>query len=309
MAETRHLPKRTVGLDINDSHVVATQLRFARNGDMRLEAAGWLPRPENADDHQLAATVRQVFKQAGITASHVCASLQSPSLVLRPFRHIRLSPSELTSALTIEAEEALQKTQTEIYMDWHVNNGAQHEKDVQEGVLAAAPRREIERYLAALALADVFPVIMDAACMAVCNLYLELRDRPSAEHALCIVAFANQRADIAVLWNDSTIFPRTIYAPSGNWDQEATYLAESISDTIKYHQFKLHRPPVERMILTGVIPRRDILISRLRAIVPLVSNWNPLADIKFAKTRLKSLLNSEFGPLFTTSLGLALRRF
>lgn len=307
-SSTRHLPKRTVGLDINDTHIVASQLRFERNGSMFLEAAGWTARPKDADSHQLASMVRQVFKQAGIKAAHVCTSLQSPSLVLRPFQHARLTSAELAAALALEAEEALQKPSADIFLDWHMNQKLTTDRGRKEGVLVAAPRDEVERLLSMLALADIFPSVVDTACMAVCNLYLELRDRPSVEHAICIVAFANRRADIAVLWDDSTIFPRTVFSPSGNWEQETAYLAESIDDTLKYHQFKLHRPPVDRMVLTGDIPRRDILVKRLREIVPLVSNWNPISDIRVAKAGLKALIDGEAGTLLTTSLGLALRR-
>jgi Tfp pilus assembly PilM family ATPase len=309
MAAQRHVPRRTAGLDINDTHVVVSQLAFSRGGEIRLEAAGWTARPDGDDDRHLAETVRQLFRRAGVSATHICTALQTPSLVVRPFRHAKLSAGELAAALALEAEEALQQPRGNIFMDWHISQQASQPADgVAAGVLVAAPRAEVERHLAILAQADVFPTVVDAACLAVCNLYLALKERHSQAQSLCVVALSSRRADIAVLWEESTIFPRAVHAPAGSWEQAAPYLADSIADTLKYHQFKLRGPPVERLVLTGAVPHRDLLVARLREVVPLVHYWNPVADMKAVRSGLRPLMDNKSGAFLATSLGLALRR-
>ena len=299
-----------VGLDVGDTHIAGAQLEFDPNGSMRLKAAGWMARPPNADVGQTAALLRQFFRRTGLSTNCVCAAFQSPAMVVKHYRHPRLTADEVTQALVIEAEETLQMPRDALYLDWHVNTPADPEggTSAADGVLVAAPKFEIERHLEILARAGIVPVVVDAGCLAVCNLYLAVKPPPSPDRAVCLVALSNRRADIAVLSCERGIFPRTVFTPVAAWDESANYLTECVADTIKYHQFKLRGPPVERIYLTGTVPRRDVLVSHLRDLAPLMAFWNPVSDLTVDNPKLQALAESESGAILSTCLGLALRR-
>jgi hypothetical protein len=212
-------------------------------------------------------------------------------------------------ALAIEAEETLQMPREALYMDWHVNAAAAAGDPLSaaDGVLVTAPKAEIERHLDALSRTGIQPAVVDAGCLAVCNLYLAIKGPVPAEHAVGLVALSNRRADIAVLSHENGIFPRTVFTPVAAWDESAGYLAECVADTIKFHQFKLHGPPVERLYLTGTVPRRDVLVRHLRELAPLMAFWNPVSDMTVESPRLQPLRDSESGAILSTCLGLALR--
>ena len=296
-----------VGLDVSDSHLAAVQLAFSRDNSIRLETAGWATPPPGADLRQLSEAVRQLFRSAGLSRNAVCAAFHSPRLVVKHFRHVHLDDKELAHALAIDAEETLQQANSEFYMDWHANTEFVHGQPI-DGVLVAMPKSEVDRNLEMLAMADIFPRIVDAGCLAVCNLYLQLKGRASQDHAVVVVSLSRNRADIAILSGERHVFPRSIFSPQDTWNDSAAYLAECVSDTIKYHQFILHGPPVERMVLTGAVPQREQLVSHLRELVPLMAFWNPVADLPFISERLRPQLDRTIGAGLATSLGLALRR-
>ena len=308
MKKTRQRePRRMVGLDVSDTHLAAVQLAFGRDDSIRLEAAGWSTPPPGADLHQMAEAVRQLFRKAGLSRNHVCTAFQTPGLVVKHFRHAHLNTVELAHALSIEAEETLQLTASNFYMDWHSNTDSSNGESV-DGVLVAMPKNDVDRHLQMLALSDIFPRVLDAGCLAVCNLYLQLKGIAAPDQATAVVSLSQNRADIAILSGKRHVFPRSVFSPQATWDETPAYLAECVSDTIKYHQFILHGPPVERMVLTGAVPQRELLVSHLRELVPVMAFWDPISDLPSVNERIRPQLDRDVGARLATSLGLALRR-
>ena len=301
-----------VGLDVSDTYLAAVQLIFGRDDSIRLEAAGCATPPPDADLSQRAEAVHHLFRQAGLSRNAVCVAFQSPGIVVKSFRHAHLTADELEQALFIEAEETLQLGRSQFYMDWHSNSAGANEEPTGgepiDGVLVATPKTDVERNLQMLAKANIFPRIVDVGCLAVCNLYLHLHDHRSPGQATALVALAQNRADIAILSGERRVFPRSVFSPQASWDETATYLAECVSDTIKYHQFILRGPPVERMVLTGAGPQQERLASHLRALVPQLIFWDPISDLPFVNERLRPRIERDIGARLATSLGLALRR-
>ena len=296
-----------VGLDVSDTHLAAVQLAFGPDDSIRLEAAGWSTPPPNADLPQMATAVRQLFRTAGLSRDAVCTAIASSGLVVKHFRHTHLSAAELTHALSIEAEETLQLAKAQFYMDWHSNTDPANEGPI-DGVLVATPKTELDRHLQMLAMADIYPRIVDVGCLAVCNLYQILKGNIAANQATAVVCLAQKRADIAILSSKRQVFPRTDFSPRATWAETETYLAECLSETIKYHQFVLHRPPVTRLVLTGTVHQPESLITHFRTLVEQTDFWNPIPDLHSIVNRLHSKLNTKIGAQLATSLGLALRR-
>jgi len=299
--------RRMVGLDVGEAHVAATQLAFANDGAICLEAAGWADLPPAADRRRVARIVRDLLRHAHVKNDvPVCTSFKRPSLAIKHYRYPNLNEGDLMRALAIEAEEVLQLPHDRLYFDWHGNELAQD--GAATGVLVAAPKCDIEQHLDTLAQAGIFPCVMDAGCLAVCNLYLAIRGSLPTDQAVCLVSLSASRADIAVLSCEQGIYARTVYSPAGTWAETESYLTECVEDTIKYHQFKLHGPPVDGMILTGSVPRHEVLVSHLRDVAALVNFWNPVGGLQSVRPHLRPLLENGEGARFATSLGLALRR-
>ena len=296
-----------VGLDIGDNHLAAAQLAFGRDNSIHLEAAGWATPPPEATPAQQAEAIRQLFRKAGLSNEAVCVAIEGAGLVLKHYRHANLCAEELALALSIEAEEALQLPSAQFYMDWHSNNEYTSGGPV-DGVLVATPKAELDRHLQILALAEIYPRIVDVGALAVCNLFHLFKGATTAEQATAIICFSQNQVTIAILSGRHQVFPRTFSSMHSTWEESESYLADSLSDTIKYHQFVLHGAPVTRMLLTGIVPQHGQWLMRLRTLVPSTILWDPIPEVPSINKHLMPLLDSTIGARLAVSLGLALRR-
>jgi Tfp pilus assembly PilM family ATPase len=302
-------PRHAVGLELGDGHIAGAQIAFDAQGGIRLEAAEVHALPPEAGSEQLTESIRALFHRAHLARCPVHIAFQSPAMVVKHYHYPHLQHDDVPKALAIEAEETLQLSREALYFDWQANEpDAPGDGAPRDGVLVAAPRQEVERYLQMLARADVFPSVVDAGCLAVCNLFLSLRGPPPLESAVCVLALTTRRADIAILSRTRNVFPRSVFSPVASWADNEPYLTECVADTLRFHRLKLHGPAVETIVLTGTVPRRDLLVQQLLDLAPHVIFWNPVAEVGIAHPGLQPLAQKDAGAMLATCIGLALRR-
>ena len=310
------LEEDVVGIDISDGVITAARVQAGRNGSVLMSNAGWTEVPPNADEDVLAGAVRRVWRSSGLRSSTVCTSFRGRSLMVRYFKYPALTRDELESALRLEAEESLQLKQSDIFMDWHLTKiprpaaggGASRP---YEGLLVAAPRRDVEQHLSALRLAGLYPVAVDIGAAAVSNVYQTLYPSAEAGGDVCLIHLTRQCADIALLFDRCNLYARTVYARTADWESSLDSLAEGVKDALKYYEFKLRRPAVSRLIVVGRLQGRSGLDAMLsREVGRTVEVWDPLARVTPDSSRVKRMLiPGQSLPPMTVSLGLALRRF
>ncbi len=302
-----------VGVDVRDGCVTASQLSV-RGGRVSVSRVGWVEYEEDADDAGLAVAMKRLWKRFGFDTYTVCASLRNNALTLKQFRFPTLEASEVESALRLEAEEALQVPQNDLLVDCHVNRvvrGKNGNGDSGiEGILVAATAKAVTRQVGILEDAGLYPVIMDVSCMALGNLFHLLKPDRLGE-VVCLVNLSVHSADIVVLGDDGTIYPRTVISRASQWKDATDYLVTNIQDSLKYYEFKLRRVPVQHLVFTGHVPSKDQVLSRVSSAINLpVEFWCPLEELSNRPPRVNRMLaaNKDVGPLLSTSMGLALRR-
>lgn len=303
------------GINIADGVISAAHIVRRGRHKIALTHAGWTEYSPDASDEDLVLAIRKLWKKTKMPTRTVCNGLHTRSMCLKYFRYPDLAPRELTSALSLEAEETLQLSPDEIALDWHLNrpkNDPYTQLGEQlQGVLVAVAKKEVQRQLNLLKRAGLLPVVTDVGCTSLCNLYLALRgDRVSAENAVCVVNLSRYNADISILYNDHYIYPRTIISRSAEWSSKVQYLIENISDALLYYHVKVEKIPVTQVVLTGYVPDDSEFLGQIHDTIGLPTEvWNPLADEKFMVSRtLRSARHSSaLSPLMTTCLGLGLR--
>ena len=306
-----------VGLDVSDGIVSVARVGVRQDGAMQLRNAGWTEYAAGATDRELADAIRRVWRMAGLVSHTISAAFRSPSIVLRYFKYPALSREEFESALRIEAEESLQLPQNEILLDWHLNESAPSAAAGPtgsrpcEGLLAAAPAKEVQRFMATLRMAGLYPVVLDIGAAALGNLFRAMHRESKAPQDACVIHLTRQHADIAVLFQRCGIYARTISARSGDWASSLDYLAESVSEALRFYEFKLRHPPVRRVFVAGRVPAMADFVDRFgRQAGASVEVWDPLAHVIPASSRVRRLINRrEVVPPMVISMGLALRRY
>ncbi len=302
------------GIHLGDSHITATRVVTKGKDRPIITHAGWIPYDASAPEKDIAAILKSFWRSARIPTKMVCASLRSPAMVMRYFKIPAMSPAELKAALTLQAEEALQLTRDKLSVDWHIQNrptgGAAIGNPMVDGILAAAPVKDVERQLAILTLAGLDPVIVDVRAMAVANLFLSLDDQ-AGESSVCLVNMTPHSADVIVIRKLGGLYPYTAFCRASTWEQSPGFLSENIRDVLKYSEFKLDWDSVKRVLLTGEVPEPKEFIEHLRKDLNLpVEVWNPLAAMTVRDHRVKDRLAESVASasLLVPSLGLALRR-
>jgi len=261
-----------VGLDIGDSTITAARVAWRRNGEIELRNVGWVDYDPDASDRQIAMAIRKLWHEYHITTFTTCSCLRSRSLTLKYFRYPDMSEDEIGSALLLEAEETLQLSQDEMVLDWNVNHKANARPDVRnetDGVFVAASRRDVDRHLAILEMAGLYPIVLDVACMAVSNLFLALGKRDRDNQVECVISLAGRYVDLAILFDEGCIYPRTVLSRSAAWEEAAESLIANVKDVLKFYQFKLRQRPVQKLTLCGHVPSREKFLARVRESVGL----------------------------------------
>ena len=322
--------EQIIGIDIADNYITAAQVYANRQGQIRSSRLGWIERDPEASDRDIVSAIRSLWKVNRFATYTVCSCLRNPSLTLKYFSYPRLSPEDLKATLLLEAEQTLQLPQDQVVIDWHINPANGDHGNSQSGIhgtLIAVPRESVERHVRLLHRASLYPVILDVGCMAACNLFLTMRGLENRDDVVGVVHLSAHTADIAILSWGSSVYPRTFFARQGPWEKAIDYLVENVIDELRYYQFKLRKPPVQRLILTGRIPDSPpdgpalptgTSTERLRATPCLndirkatglpVEVWNPLESVTldgpFARHAKE---HAHLGPLMSVSMGLALR--
>lgn len=303
------------GINIADGVVSAARVVRRGRHKIALTHAGWMDYAPDASDEEIIQVIRKLWKKIKMPTRTVCTGLHTRSLCLKYFKYPDLAPRELTSALSLEAEESLQLPPEEIALDWHLNrpkNDPYTQLGEQlHGILVAVGKKEVNGQLNLLKKAGLFPVITDVGPTSLCNLFLALRgEKVNTDNAVCVVNLSRYNADISILYNDHYIYPRTIISRSSEWSSKVQYLIENISDALLYYHVKVDKTPVNQLVLTGYVPKEPEFVAQIHDTIGLPTEvWSPLKDKNFTVSRgVKSTKDHDvISPLMTSCLGLGLR--
>lgn len=306
------MKERVVGLDIAESRISVASLSFYGSEGAGLDILGWTLLEPGASKQTIALAIKSLWDRLNIKTRTVCSCLRSPSLGLKYFKYPALSREELGQVLQLEAEQAFQRPRKNLFIDWHLyDNTAEPAEDdskaQKEGLLVAAMAEDVRRHLDILNKAWLYPVALDINCAATGNLYLKLKGRPDTGTALCLVSLDGPIADIFILAGSSYIYPCVICLRSGLWGDKVEHLMANIEDIIRYHQFKLHKEPVKKIVFTGTYPAGEKFQAAVKAGAGLpIEFWNPLEESMLCKKNIE-IDTHICGPALTTALGLAMR--
>ena len=305
------LTEDVAGIDIADGTITASHVNRTGRGVVELRHAGWTTYDPGISDRGLASAVRGLWRQCGMPTTTVCSCLRSHSLAFRHFKYENITSEELAPALWLQGEETLQMPRRDIAMDWRLNPGTPSGGKTTEGLLLAASKQAVDRQLDILAMAGLYPVILDVGSMAIGNLFLELNPGSVPQEPLCLMSLSPHAADVAILCDRERIYPHTITFQAATGQASLPYLCENIADVLKHYQYKLRRDPVKRLVVTGQTPEPERLSAAFQERIGLpVDVWDPLPRLEVRGSGLARRLAADksVGPLLATSLGLALRR-
>lgn len=302
--------EKLVALDVGGRCASAAVVDRGYGGTLNVRQVGWTEYRAGSTKKEIAAALRAMWRKHDFGSYTVAICIHSRSLVYRFCKLPTLTSSELEQALLVEAEESLQIPPDEIAVDWHPfprRAGAREER--VEGVLVAAPRKDIEEQIAIVQEAGLYPIIADVGCMAVCNLYLAMQEDQNRDKVVCLTNLLPDGADTCIMRGEQFAYPRPIYYRRNGGAQAREYLIVNMQDVLKYYQFKLRQDPIESVIFTGELGDDDAFLRQVEDAIQLpVSYWNPLDEVLDpVLLNRESIDGGGLVSSLVTTLGMALR--
>jgi len=285
------LKETVAGLDIGEDYIGGARLSLKEGADIHIAKIGHIEKKPGSSNHDQAKAIKRLWRKYRIDTHTVVSCLRSPSVAMKHFKYSSLSTSDLSSAISLEAEQVFQRPKDELYIDWHIY--PDKNPNVSEGVLVAAPKEDVENHLAILRMAGLYPIALDVGPMAIGNLFLKLRPINKDEVA-CVVSVDKHTLDMCILSREARIYPRSVYSKATPLSERIEYIVENIDEFLRYYEFKLRKPPPTRLVVTGGLATDKSLSGLIEKSLKIpVEFWDPLKDGK--------------SYAYSAALGLALR--
>lgn len=210
-----------VGLDIGSQQMKVVETRKDGNG-VAVTALGVAPTPQEAfensvivDSQLLGKAVKDLLKQAGVTARECISSVSGQSaVVVRVIDVPQMKPTELAETMKWEVERHVPFAASEVIMDYQPIERPEGyaEGENMDVLLAVAQQDMIDRHVEMLMAAGLKPRAIDVEPLAAARALLELEQNGahSPGHTIAIVNIGANNTDIGIFRDKLPAFPRTL---------------------------------------------------------------------------------------------------
>lgn len=271
------------GIDIGATSVRLVQLKKHGNKPV-LVAYGSTPLPANliASDaadavDQLAATIKKLVKEAGITTKSVVAALPAAKVFASVITTPKLPAAELGKAVKYQADQYIPMPIDQVRLDWTVLGPGANENE-QLVLLIAAPNNTTEKYLQIFEKAGLELVALEVDVTALSRAVLT----PDASHVV-MLDIGSLASTVSIVVNGA---PRLIHSvPVG-----AAAFVQALGQGLKtdanqalalVQKFGMNKSSMDGKILKNLQPVADTIMDEIKKSVAFYSNENP--DAKFDK--------------------------
>lgn len=210
-----------VGLDIGSQQMKVVETRKDGNG-VAVTALGVAPTPQEAfensvivDAQLLGKAVKDLLKQAGVTARECISSVSGQSaVVVRVIDVPQMKPTELAETMKWEVERHVPFAASEVIMDYQLIERPEGyaEGENMDVLLAVAQQDMIDRHVEMLFAAGLKPKAIDVEPLAAGRALLELSQNGvhGPGFTVAIVNIGASNTDIGVFRDKLPAFPRTL---------------------------------------------------------------------------------------------------
>lgn len=210
-----------VGLDIGSQQMKVVETRRDGSG-VAVTALGVAPTPQEAfenavlvDAQLLGKAVKDLLKQAGVTARDCVSSISGQSaVVVRVIDVPQMKSTELAETMKWEVERHVPFSASEVIMDYQLIERPEGyaEGENMDVLLAVAQQDVVDKHVEMLFAAGLKPRAIDVEPLAAGRALLELlpEDALPAGHTVAIVNIGANNTDIAIFRDRLPAFPRTL---------------------------------------------------------------------------------------------------
>lgn len=265
--------KSIIGIDIG-SHSIKL-IEIGESGGPQLLAAGSIPTPPKAlqssleADHQaVAAAITQLMKETGAKSNSVVFALPESQVFTRVIEVPALSPRELASAMSWEAEQYIPLPLDQVNVDYSILRDAKETgTDKMDVLLVACPKMLLEKYLSIIEFAELIPTAAETEIIATSRALT--RSIASVKHAALLVSLGAQTTDLAIVRGGVLAFTRSIAA--GGEALSRALVSGLDFNVNQAEEFKrtygVEQDKLQGKIVSAVKPIMDTIIGEMKRAV------------------------------------------
>jgi type IV pilus assembly protein PilM len=208
------MTKLSLGLDIG-SHQVKLVALSTKGRGYRLDHVGMMPLPpetivdeELLNSAALVSTLRELLAKTQVRRREASIALGGRATIVRHIRLPAMTEAELEESLAWEAKQYIPFDLEEVYLDFHMGE-VDEETEQMDVILVAAKRTVVDDYCAAVRLAGLKPVIVDAIPFATANAFSEAYPEHQDE-VTAVVDLGAHLCSIAVVHNQQILYSRAL---------------------------------------------------------------------------------------------------
>lgn len=168
--------KSAFGLDLSDLSLKIVQIKRKRE-ELALASyvkkdipAGLIDGGEIKKEKEIVAILKQALieiKGEPLKGKQVVCNLPEEKVFIRLIQLPRMKQEEISQAIQWEAEAHIPLKIDEVYLDWQVIKPLANHLDHFDVLIAAAPRTLVDKYLAVLRKAGLWPIALEPESVAV----------------------------------------------------------------------------------------------------------------------------------------------
>jgi type IV pilus assembly protein PilM len=236
------LGRDAFGMDISDLSIKIAKLKKRGNffklaswGETPVKA-GVIVNGEIMNEKEFTETIKlAVSKVKGkkIDTKDVIVSLPEKEAFIQVIKMPKMKEEELSAAVPFEAENYIPFELSEVYLDFQVVPQVDgHNEEQIDVMIAAVPRRIVDKYLECFKQAKLNPVAMEIESQSIARALIKNEVSPQP---VLIIDFGRSRVGLLVYYGHSLVLTSSVEMPSG-------YIAEDLSK-----EFKVDKKEAEKM--------------------------------------------------------------
>lgn len=250
--------ERLIGLDIGSKSIKAAEISETKKGPT-LErfgiielAPGLIEDGAIKDTEQVAATIRQLFKDYGIKNHNVALSVGGYSVIVKKINVQSMPEDQLQDSISVEAEQYIPFDISDVNLDFQILGENESNPNQMNVLLVAAKKEMVNDYVNIAQMAGLNPCIIDVDAFGLQNIY-EVNYSPADDENTALIDIGASKTSLNILKGNTSVFMRDVSLGCGQINQKIASLIDCTIEEAEQIKFGDQSDKISAGDLTDIV--------------------------------------------------------